>query len=41
MITLLIDEWIPNATTLEAMAEPIKDLTRYGSAEKAIDALGI
>ncbi len=41
VITLLIDEWIPNSTTLEAMGEPTEELPRYRSAEKAIAALGI
>jgi hypothetical protein len=41
VVTLLIDEWVPNATTLEAMAEPTEGLPRYRTAEKAIAALGI
>jgi hypothetical protein len=41
VVTLLIDEWTPNATTLEAMGEPTDKLPCYSTAEKAIDALGI
>lgn len=41
VVTLLIDEWVPNATTLEAMTESTEDLPRYRTAEKAIAALGI
>jgi hypothetical protein len=41
VVTLLVEEWIPNPETLEAMEEPTDDLPRYSSSEKAIAALGI
>jgi hypothetical protein len=41
VVTILVDEWVPNATTLEAMSEPTEELPRYRSAKKAIAALGI
>jgi len=41
VVTLLVEEWIPNPETIKAMEEPTDDLPRYSSAEKAIAALGI
>lgn len=41
VLTLLVEERIPNAATLAAMNEPIDELPRYRSAEGAKAALGI
>ena len=41
VLTILVDEWIPDATTLEAMDESTDELPRYRSAAEAIAALGI
>ena len=41
VLTFLVDEWIPNAETLEAMCEPIETLPRHHSASAAKAALGI
>jgi hypothetical protein len=41
VVTLLVEEWIPNPETIKAMEEPTDDLPRYSSAEKAIAAPGI
>ena len=41
VITLLIDEWLPNAVTVAAIEEPIDGLPRYRTAEEAKAALGI
>ncbi len=41
VLTFLVDEWVPNAETLEAMAEPIDALPRHRSAKSAKAALGI
>lgn len=41
VLTFLVDEWIPNAETLEAMGEPIETLPRHHSASAAKAALGI
>jgi len=41
VITLLVDEKIPNAVTRAAMDEPNEDLPRYPTASQAKAALGI
>ena len=41
VLTFLVEEWVPNAETLEAMAEPIEALPRHHSAKAAKSALGI
>jgi hypothetical protein len=41
VLTLLIDDWIPNPTTLDAINEPSEELHRYRSPDEAIAALGI
>jgi hypothetical protein len=41
VLTLLIEEPTPNATTLEAMNEPSEGLQRYKTASQAKAALGI
>jgi hypothetical protein len=41
VLTLLVDEKIPNAVTQAAMDEPTEDLPRYTSASQAKAALGI
>jgi hypothetical protein len=40
VLTLLVEEWTPNAVTLAAMNEPTEDLPRYTAAE-AKAALGL
>ena len=41
VITLLVDEKIPNAVTLAAIQEPTDDLPRYHTMEDIRAALGI
>jgi hypothetical protein len=41
VVTLLVEDRIPNAVTLAAMNEPIAGLPRYRTAEDAKAALGI
>ena len=41
VVTFMVDEWIPNADTLEAMSESIETLPRYHSTQTAKAALGI
>ena len=41
VLTFLVEEWVPIAETLEAMAEPIEALPRHRSAKAAKAALGI
>ena len=41
VLTFLVEEWVPNAETLEAMAEPIEALPRHRSAKAAKAELGI
>ena len=41
VLTLLIEEPIPNAETLEAMNESTEGLPRYSTASQAKAALGI
>jgi hypothetical protein len=41
VVTLLVEEWIPNPETIKAMEEPTDDLPCYSSAEKAIAPPGI
>ena len=41
VLTFLVEEWVPNAETLDAMAEPIEALPRHQSASAAKAALGI
>ncbi len=41
VVTLLVEEKIPNAVTRAAMDEPTDDLPRYATAAEAKAALGI
>jgi len=41
VVTLLIEDWIPNPNTLAAMDESIDDLPRYQTADEAKAVLGI
>ena len=41
VITVLVEEWTPNAVTQAAMNEPIDDLPRFRSPQEAKAALGI
>jgi hypothetical protein len=40
-ITVLVDEWTPNAETLAAMNEPVEGLPRYKTMEDIRATLGI
>lgn len=40
-VTLLIEDWTPNAETLAAMDEPVEDLPRYSNEAEAKAALGL
>ena len=41
VVTVLVDEWTPNATTLAAMSELIDELPRLRSVEDIRSNLGI
>ena len=41
VLTLLVEEPVPNAETLAAMNEPDDDLPRYATASEAKAALGL